>query len=223
LILQEQSAIFSCKFNGAMMARSTENKVISRIRGAGMGWAFSPHDFLDLGERPTIDSALHRLAQQGQVRRIIRGIYDYPRSSDLLRRQLSPDIDQIARALARKFRWRIQPSGASALNILGLSAQVPALVVYRSDGPDRNYKVGNTSLVFEHTALKEAGFRLRESGLIVQALRSLGQERVTPEVVTQIRSWLPPSLRSKVLKDTQTATGWVYATIQRIAEGEQRG
>jgi hypothetical protein len=205
------------------MTQSTENKVISRIRGAAAGWAFSPRDFLDLGERSTIDSALHRLAQQGKVRRIIRGIYDRPHFSKLLKRPLSPDIDHVARALARKFRWRIQPGGAAALNILGLSAQVPARVVYLSDGPDRNYKVGNTSLVFEHTALKEAGFKLRESGLVVQAIRSLGQEHVTPEVVTKIRSWLPPSLRSKVLADTKTATGCVYATIQRIAEGEQRG
>lgn len=205
------------------MAQSTENKVISRIRATPKGWAFSPRDFLDFGQRRTIDSALHRLVQQGKVRRIIRGIYDDPRSSKFLNRTLSPDIDQVARALARKFRWRIQPNGATALNILGLSTQVPARIVYRSDGPDRRYKVGNTSLVFEHTALKEAGFKLRESGLIVQALRSLGQERVTPEVITKIQSWLQPSLRSKVLADTKTATGWVYAAIQRIAEGEQRG
>jgi hypothetical protein len=205
------------------MAQSTENKVISRIRGTAKGWAFSPRDFLDLGERPTIDSAMHRLAQRGRVRRIIRGIYDHPRPSKLLKRPLSPDIDQVARALARKFRWRIQPSGATALNMLGLSTQVPARAVYLSDGPDRDYRVGNASLVFEHSALKEAGFKLRESGLIVQALRSLGQEHVSPEVVAKIRTWLPPSLRSRVLEDNRTATGWVYATIQRIAEGESRG
>ena len=139
---------------------------------------FSPRDFLDLGERATIDSALHRLAAKGQVRRVIRGLYDYPRFSELLKQQLSPEIDQVARALARKFRWRIQPSGATALNLLGLSTQVPSRAVYLSDGPDRNYKIGSTSLVFEHTALKEAGFNLRESGLIVQALKSLGQERM---------------------------------------------
>jgi hypothetical protein len=85
---------------------------------------------------------------------------------------LSPDTDQVARALARKFNWRIQPSGATALNLLGLSTQVPARAVYLSDGPDRSYTVGNTGLDFEHTALKEVGFKLRESGLIVQALKS---------------------------------------------------
>jgi hypothetical protein len=136
---------------------------------------------------------------------------------------LSPDIDQVARALARKFRWRIQPSGATALNLLGLSTQVPARAVYLSDGPTRGYKIGSTSLVFEHTALKEAGFKLRESGLIVQALRSLGQDRITPEIISKIRAWLPASLRPKILVDTKTATTWAYAVIQQIVQEEPHG
>ena len=89
--------------------------------------------------------------------------------------------------------------------------------------PDRTYKLGNTSLVFEHTALKEAGFKLRESGLIVQALKSLGSERITPEIISKIRAWLPESLRKKVLADTKTATGWVYAAIQQITQEEPHG
>ena len=103
------------------MRQTVENKAKYRIRGTGGGWAFSPRDFLDLGGRPTVDSALHRLEKRGEIRRGIRGIYDYPRFSKLLDQHLSPDIDQVARALARKFRWRIQPSGATALNFLGLS------------------------------------------------------------------------------------------------------
>ncbi len=202
------------------MNQSSENRILNRIRGTGSGWSFSPRDFLDLGERATIDSALHRLTAKGQVRRVIRGIYDYPRYSELLKQQLSPDIDQVARALARKFRWRIQPSGATALNLLGLSTQVPARAVYLSDGPDKSFKVGNTTLAFEHTALKEAGFKLGESGLIVQALKSLGQERITPEVISKIRTWLPTSLRPRILTDTKTATGWVYSVIQQIAQEE---
>ena len=205
------------------MRQTIENKMSYRIRGNGSGWAFSPKDFLDLGGRPTVDSALHRLAQRGEVRRVVRGIYDYPRFSKLLAQQLSPDVDQVARAIARKFGWRIQPSGATAANLLGLSTQVPARAVYLSDGPDRSYKIGNTTLAFEHTALKEAGFKLKESGLIVQALKSLGPERVTSEVVSKIRAWLPESLRTKVLADTRTATGWVYTVIQQITDGNLNG
>lgn len=205
------------------MTQTIENKAIYRIRGTGSGWAFSPRDFLDLGGRATVDSALHRLEKRGEIRRVIRGIYDYPHFSKLLNQPLSPDIDQVATALARKFRWRIQPSGATALNYLGLSTQVPVRAVYLSDGPDRVYQIGNTSLVFEHTALKESGVKLKESGLIVQALKSLGQEQITPEIIAKLRTWLPESLRAKVLTDTKTATGWVYSAIQQITEGELSG
>jgi len=205
------------------MSQTIENNIAYRIRGTGSGWAFSPRDFLDLGGRPTVDSALHRLEKRGEIRRVIRGVYDYPRFSKLLDQHLSPDIDQVARALARKFRWRIKPSGSTALNFLGLSTQVPARAVYLSDGPERIYQVGNTALVFEHTALKESGVKLKESGLIVQALRSLGQERITPEIISKIRAWLPEPLRAKVLADTKTATGWVYNAIQQIAEEGQHG
>ena len=125
--------------------------------------------------------------------------------------------------MARKFRWRIQPSGATALNYLGLSTQVPARAVYLSDGPDRVYQIGKTALAFEHTALKESGVKLKESGLIVQALKSLGQEQITPEIIAKLRTWLPESLRAKVLTDTKTATGWVYSAIQQITQGELSG
>jgi hypothetical protein len=205
------------------MSQTFEDKALYRIRGTGGGWAFSPIDFLDLGGRSTVDSGLHRLEKRGEIRRVIRGIYDYPRFSKFLNQWLSPDIDQVARALARKFRWRIQPSGSTALNFLGLSTQVPARAVYLSDGPDRSYQIGNTALAFEHTALKESGIKLKESGLLVQALKSLGQEQITPDIISRMREWLPDSLRAKVLADTKTATGWVYSAIQQIAREDVDG
>ena len=201
-----------------MTGPSTGEKARRRIHGNGGRWAFSARDFTDLGSRPTIDSALCRLERKGSIRRVIRGIYDRPQFSEVLSTELSPDLDQVAQALARKFGWRIQPSGAVAQNLVGLSTQVPARAVYLSDGPNRSYQVGRTDLVFEHTALKEAGFRLPESRLLVQALKSLGQEHVTPEVISTIRAWLAPNLRVRVLADTETATGWVYAALRRIAE-----
>ena len=198
------------------LEQSIETKAYSRIKGSGKGWAFSPHDFARLGPRSSIDFALHRLHRRGVIRRVIRGIYDYPRSSELLGRLLGPDLDQVAQALARKFGWRTQPSGIAAQNILGLSTQVPAKLVYLSDGPERQYTIGKTTLEFKHTALKETGFTLRESSLIVHALKSFGQDGIMPEVLAKIRGWLDPKLRSKVLTDTQTATGWIYAAIRKI-------
>lgn len=199
------------------MAQPTEQKVLSRIYGKRRGWAFSQADFADLGVRSTIDSALHRREADGLIRRVVRGVYDYPRQSKALGGAVSPDIDQIAQALARKFGWRIQPDGATAQNLLGLSTQVPARNVYLSDGPHRSYKIGRTVLAFEHTVLKEAVFKLPESRLVVQALKAFGEDRITPQIVDQIRQKFDSTLRRRILVDTKTATGWVYAAIQQIA------
>lgn len=200
------------------MAQTIGQRVLSRIYGNGRGWAFSQADFADLGSRSAVDSSLFRLEKEGGIRRVIRGVYDYPRHSELLKKDVVPDIDQVANALARKFGWRIQPDGATAQNLLGLSTQVPARIVYLSDGPDRTYTVGNRTLAFEHTALKEAGFKLAQSRLVVQALKSLGEKRITSQVVSKIREQFDPALRRKVLLDTKTSTGWVYAAIQEIAK-----
>ena len=198
------------------MPDTTEATTLQVIQRAGRGWAFSQRDFARLGNRDAIDKALQRLARKGTIRRAIRGIYDYPRFSTLLDQNLSPDTDQVAQALGRKFGWRIQPSGPASQNIIGLSTQVPARVVYLSDGPERSYLIDKTPLVFEHTLLKEAGFKHRESALIVQALKSLGPDRITPSVIAKAREWLDPGLRRKVVADTETATGWVYAAIKQI-------
>lgn len=200
------------------MAKQIENTVLSRIYGNGRGWVFSQRDFSHLGSRSAIDVSLHRLWKKGKIRRVLRGLYDYPRFSTLLDQKLSPNLDQAAQALARKFAWSIQPSGPAALNLMGLSTQVPGRFLYLSNGPSRSYKVGNIYLSFEHTASKDAGFKLRESALIVQGLKSLGKDHLSPEVIQEIQDWLNPTLRPRVLKDTQTATGWVYEAIRQICE-----
>ena len=202
------------------MPQTTSSKVTRKIYGMGRGWAFSVIDFSTFGTRSAIDVTLHRLLKRGTIRRVTRGIYDYPRYSDRLETELSPDPDQVARAIARKYGWRIQPSGNAALNLLGLSTQVPSQFLYLSDGPNRTYQIGRQTLTFRQSPLKESSLKLRESGIIVQALRSLGKERISPEVVSKIRKWLAPEKRSLVLKDARTVTGWVYDAIRQICDQE---
>jgi len=203
--------------------RSIEQQVLHKIQRKGRGWAFAPTDFLRLGSREAVDLSLHRLHKKGTIRRVIRGVYDYPRHSTLLGQPASPEPDAVAAALARKFGWRIQPSGATALNVLGLSTQVPGRFVYVSDGPDRRYLLGNTELTFRHKALKEAGFARPESALLVQALKALGKEHVTEDVERHLRAWLPAKWRGAVLKDTGTATGWVQKVLRRVFEEDTDG
>lgn len=160
------------------------------------------------------------MEKAGKIRRVIRGLYDAPVYSDLLRTHVSPDLDQVAHALARRFGWHVQPSGAAAANLLGLSTQIPAQLIYLSDGPNRSYSIGRLRLTFEHAPHKEASLRMRESSLVVQAIKNLGPEGITPEVEAKIRRWLPERLRAKVLSDARTVTGWVFAALRRIAQAE---
>jgi hypothetical protein len=200
------------------MSQPIEHKLVSRIYGQGRGWAFSPKDFGGIGQRSNIDVALYRLLAKGTIRRVLRGIYDYPKQSTKLGRTLSPDLDQVARALARKSGWRIQATGPAALNLLGLSTQIAGRMAYLSDGPTRTYRIEGRELTFEHTVLKEAGFRYKESSLLVQALKTLGPKRIAPETIRRLRTVIARDLRPKVLKDTRTAPSWIRNAILKVCE-----
>ncbi len=190
------------------------------IAGHGRGWAFSSSDLLEKFSRSQADNLLSELVKQGKIRRVTRGIYDYPKYSELLKQTLSPDIDQVARAFARKFNWRIEVSGESALNMLGLSTQVVAKYIYLSDGPNRSYDIMGTTLEFKKSSLKNIGFKYKESSLIVQALKALGQENVTQSTIRKIREQIDEKMYDKILKDTKTATSWIYETIKEICKKE---
>lgn len=193
-----------------------ESKILSRIYGRGRGWAFTKIDFVAEFGEANIHKALSSLAAAGRIRRVCHGVYDYPRYSELLGQNLSPEIDQVAQALARKFNWRIQPSGDAALNLLGLSTQVPGKWVYLSDGPSREYPIGNGVLAFRKAPLKDAGFKCRESSLVVQALKALGKEHVDTAVIGKLREGLDAKACERILKDARTATGWIYQAIKQV-------
>ena len=147
---------------------------------------------------------------------MIRGVYDYPVYSKRLKMTVGPDMHQVARALARKFRWNIQAPGMAALNLLGLSTQVQGRYAYMSDGPNRKYNLDGMELTFVHTAVKDSGFRLRESGLLVEGLKALGPDRITEGIVKKLQTTIPNELKPKILKDTRTAVAWVRDAILKI-------
>lgn len=200
--------------------QSIENKISSRIYGNGRGWTFSQKDFIDLGGTSTIHWALSELEKSGTIRRVLRGIYDYPRLSKLLDTDLPPDIHQVAKALARKFSWRIQPGGAAALNLLDLSTQVPSRFQYFSDGPSREYLVDKTTLEFRHQALKDA-VRHQETAVLLQALKELGADQIDAGILQQMRDWLPGAKRQKVLRDARGISAWIYEAMTQICQEDK--
>src|SRR5260370_12339499 len=100
-----------------------KNRIFDRIRRFAPAPAFMPKDFLDIASRGTVDMTLSALVRDRVIRRVRRGLYDVPKVNPDLGGTLSPDIDQAARALARRDRWTIVPEGASAANLLSPSTQ----------------------------------------------------------------------------------------------------
>lgn len=199
-----------------------KEKIRRRIRNWGPGRAFTPKDFIDLASRGTIDMTLSALTSAGAIRRIARGVYDTPRTSKVLGGELSPDIDNLARAIARRFRWQIVPAGALAANMLGLSTQVPARIIYLTDGPTRTIELGRQSIQFKHARPKHVKVESPRSGMVIQALRHLGKDRVTAKVIQQLRARLKPVDRRRLREDARLSSDWIYAVAQKVAENARR-
>ncbi len=180
---------------------------------------FSPAHFLDLGDRATVGMALKSLCDRGLIRRLAPGLYDYPRSHPKLG-ILSPTPEQIAQALAGKDHLRIQPAGAYAANMLGLSDQVPAKAVFLTDGMNRNITVGNRKILLKRTTPKNMATAGRLSGLVIQALRYLGQKHVDDSVVATLARRFEKKDYQELMKDIRFAPAWIGAIFRRLAEGE---
>lgn len=195
-----------------------KERILEHVRHEGLEKAFTAKDLAAVAPRGTIDVALSRLTKEGAIRRIGRGLYDCPHHSEMLGEAIAPDIDQAAQAIARKHRWTITPDGASAANALGLSQQVPAKIIYLSDGPTRQISVGRRKISFRHASPKDLKMPHYSSRVIAQALRFLGKENVGPEVMNRLRRDIPAKDKEAFLDDTRYGTGWIHDVAKRLKE-----
>ena len=200
------------------MAQSLKDKVLARIYGRGRGWAFSKMDFSSDCPPEGTQKALSRLAASGVIRRVMRGVYDYPKKGFVVNTERTPDLNQVAMALARKFSWRIQPTGNTALNMLGLSTQVPGRWVYLSDGPARRYSIGKQTLEFKKAPLKEAAVKTKKGALMVQAIKALGKDRINDKVIAKLSASIKPQDCPRILQDTKAVPGWIHNIIRKACE-----
>lgn len=194
-----------------------EAQLKRRIYGSGRGSIFTATDFLDLGRREAVDVALSRLAAQGSIRRLARGLYDYPKVHAVLG-PLHPKPEAVTRALIKRDAVRIQPSGAYAANLLGLSEQVPARIVYLTDGPSRVVKLGPMEIVLRHTTARNTMTAGRLSGLLIQAFRYLGRPHIRPEHIRRLRRTIPAAERARLTRDLRYAPAWMRPFFLELAE-----
>jgi len=198
-------------------AKSIDSQILQRVKTSGRGWVFTARDFMDLGSRDAVDKTLSRQAQSRIIRKLARGLYDYPRQDPQLG-LLSPSIDAIAQALRGRDAVRLQPSGAYAANLLGLSDQVPMKVVFLTDGSPRRIQLGKLQIVLKRTTPRNMATAGKISGLVIQALRHLGQRHVDGDVLATLRQRLKPADKRQLLKDFHFASSWIARFMQQVAE-----
>ena len=196
--------------------QAIDSKILAAIRSRGRGAVFVPTDFLEIGSRESVDVALHRLVRRGTIRRLARGIYDFPKEHPVLG-VLEPSAEAIAQAMAGRDHTRIQPAGAYAANALGLSEQVPAKAVFLTDGPARLVRIGKTTIQLRRTTPKNMETAGRLSGMLIQALRELGQSHITAQRIAHLKRTLPVSKRRELTKDIRLAPAWMHPIFRELA------
>lgn len=192
-------------------------QIKKRIDTTEPGTVFIPSDFFDIAEAVKVNMCLNRLTENGELNRIMRGVFAKPRYSNLLNTNVPPRSENIAKAIARNYGWTVVPCGDTALNMLGLSTQVPTVWLYVSDGPYKTYEADGITLKFKHTDNKnEITAVSYQTALVIQALKALGKENITDKEIRKLSKILSQSEKQKMLAESQRITEWVYGYIKKI-------
>ena len=177
---------------------------------------FTPNDFADLGGQDVVHQTLSRYARAGTIRKLARGLYDYPRQNPKL--GLIPPYDEdIAKALNGRHSTRIQVSGAHAANMLGLSTQVPMRTVFLTDGAASKVQIGPRQIVLKKTTPRQMATAGRASGTVIQALRWLGAPNVDDKAIAILKRRLGPDEKKQLLADVRYAPAWVAKVMRQVA------
>ena len=191
-------------------------EIKKRIELAEPGTVFLTSDFTDIATTTTVRKCLGRQVEKKNIRRVIAGVYEKPVYSKLLKEYIPVNPDAVAYAIARSFHWTIAPCGDVALNKLRLSTQVPVVWSYISDGPYRKFSWDNITLSYKHRANREISFMSETTTLVVEALKTLGKERIDDDIIVSLRNRLPEEAKKKMLKEATGVSEWIYTVIRKV-------
>jgi hypothetical protein len=181
----------------------------------GRGWAFTPHDFADLADPRGLGVTLTRMVRLGKIRRVARGIYDCPQSHPVLGKA-GATADAVVAAVARGRQLRLLPSPQIAANQLGLTTQVPAQMIYQTDGAPYKIILGKRQILFRRNTGRHLALAGRASGLVAQALRDVGKGKVTPDMIQHLRHRLDAAARKQLIVDVTLVPAWMRPIFKQI-------
>jgi len=195
-----------------------KNRIRSRIINSNKENVFIISDFIDLGNYDAVKNVLSKLAKEKFIVRVMRGMYKIPNYNEFLKYEIPASPDAVARALARANNWTIGPKGDAALNILGISTQVPAVYHYISDGPYKKIEYENVQIVFEKRTNKEISGYSYKTILIIEAIRTLGPEHMSDSIRKKILSKCSYEDLILLNNDGKKSRRWIYEEIKRILD-----
>ena len=193
---------------------SIENQIVERIESFPKGELLLPTDFSDLGSSEAVRIALFRLEKEGLISRVAQGIYVRPKESSLIGK-LVPSAEEVAEAIAKRDRIRTVPTGSYALNALGLSTQVPMNIVLLTDGSPRIIKIGKRTIKFKKTTPKNLLAKGKISRLVIQALKEIGNGKVTAQEENKIIDLLKKEEEKDLKHDIALAPVWVQKIMRK--------
>ena len=196
--------------------QATDARILYRLRRRDSQVVVTPVDFLDIGTRAAVDQALSRLVRGGLLRRVGRGLYGLPARHPVLG-ELSANPEEVAKALARRGSQKLQPSGALAANLLGLTEQVPSRMEYLTDGPARHAMVRELPITLKPTTPRRLATAGRASGNVAQALRFLRRPQVDDSVIATLRKRLGPFEKQQLLDDIPLVPAWIGEVFRKVA------
>ena len=203
------------------MSQSIENKVLEHLKYRQRGKIYFTNDFATLGTSESIRKSLSNLVKKDILIRLTQGIYLYPKIDKELG-VLYPSVDDVCRAIAKRDKARIEPTGIFALHSLGLSTQIPVNVVYLTDGIPRKIKYGNRTIKFKKTAPKNLAMKGKVSSLVIAALKQIGKENVSQEVELQLTKVLKKESVENVKHDAQLAPVWISKLIFQLVNNIEK-
>ena len=197
-----------------------EGKILNKIKKCGQGKLYSASDFAVYGSAVSVAKALERLTRKGGLVRIARGLYCYPKIDRKFGLGIQyPTVNEIAEKVARQSEARVVPTGMHALNVLGLSAQVPMNYVFYTDGNSRTVNLFNgRKLRFKRVALKNLAYQNKTLMLAVFALKEIGRPQVTEEHTAQLKTIFTRIPKSSILPDLRLVPAWIRKIIMSFYE-----
>jgi hypothetical protein len=178
---------------GEEMSRLSAH-ILERSSGFPEGTPICAKGLLHLGSRAAVDQALSRLARQGKLMRVSRGVYTLPVEGRFGKR--APSTSRVVEELARLKGESFAPHGAAAANKLGLTTQVPTRFVYLTSGRSRLLNVGSQVVELRHAPPWQFGIGGASSsaGDALRALAWLGPKGAAPALRTLKRKLSPAEL-----------------------------